>query len=174
MTDGSSSPRRVLHGSRLGFGVTTAALIAVASAGTGLLVTRGTNQLQPSTGRVPPPLAASPQPVPVLVDRAPGSLVAPVRQVPTTPPHRPAPASVPRLPGTSVELPPTAPPEVPPVVVPPVVAPPVVAPPPAEPPPVLGPSVRQSGKAGKAGKASKKQHPAHPDDNGKHLGQLRH
>jgi len=171
VTDGPSAPLRALHTSRVGFGVTTAALVALASSGTGLLVSHANKQLQPATPHALPPLAPSPPAAPVLVDRAPGSLVLPSPLVDGTARaiHR-ALVSAPRQTRRTITGPlvPVSPPEV--VVVPPVVVPPV-APPPVVPPPVLGPSVDPGGKPGKH---DKKPHPAHPDDHGKHLGQLKH
>jgi hypothetical protein len=162
VADGLSLPARVLQSPRVGFGLTTLALVGLASTGTGLLVSHGTSQLQPPVQHVVPTQAPPPL-TPVVVDRAPGTF-------------RPSVPSRPRVVRVVVPAAPqqdrgavTAPPavvDVPPVVdLPPVVGPPVVVPPVLPPGPVLTPSAH-------GGK--KKPHPPHPDDNGKHLGQQKH
>jgi hypothetical protein len=131
--------------SRVGIGVTTVALVALASAGTGILVSHGTKQLaqQPSQ-RVPsvaPAPRVPPTAPPVLVDRAPGSFalppvtLRPVQAPPVAGPPLPAPFAP--LPGVVV---PGA--VVPPAVTPPDVAPPVVTPPDVTPPDVTPPDVK--------------------------------
>jgi hypothetical protein len=148
----------------VGFGLTTLALVGLASTGTGLLVAHGTSQLQPPVQHVVPPVPSPPALTPVVVDRAPGTFRPPVRVV--------TPVSLPD-PGRGAVLPPppavAEPPAVGPVVLPPVVLPPVA--PPVVEPPVLppGPVLSPDTDGGK-----KKPHPAHPDDRGKHLGQLKH
>ena len=160
MGDSQSFSARVLHSPRLGFGAATAALVALASSGTGLLVAHGTNQLQPPAPNLETPQSPSPAGAPVVVDRAPGSLALPPALLDGTARaiHR-ALTAAPRTTRRTVTAPlvPAAPPEV--VVVVPPVVPPVVVP-----PPVLDPDV--SGSHGKG-------HHAH-SDNGKHLGQLKH
>ncbi|HUR51609.1 MAG TPA: hypothetical protein VMZ11_05760 [Mycobacteriales bacterium] len=128
--------------SRIGFGVTTVALVALASASTGVLVSHGTRQLEPHAPQASVPLALPRPAPPVVVDRAPGSL-APVPAV-----HRPAdlPAPVQGPPVVVLPVLPVAPAVVPvvepPVVEPPVVEPPVVAPPVIEPPVIEPPVVK--------------------------------
>jgi hypothetical protein len=169
VADGPSLPARVLQNPRVGFGVTTVALVALASTGTGLLVAHGTKQLQP------PPVISLPTPAveagpPVLVPRAPGTLRPPVAR-PVVAPRVVVPAAQPLpvlepVPAPTPDVTPVVEPPVvePPVVPPPVVEPPVVPPPVVE-PPVVSPDVKGHGK---------KAHPAHPEDNGKHLGQKKH
>ena len=158
-------PTRLLQSPKVGLGVTTAALVALATGGTSLLVSHGTRDLQPSAPVVAAPQVPGVPRTPVVVDHAPGSIALPpahlvVRPRVVPPVPRPVPAVAPPV------VAPVQPPVVaPPAVQPPVVQPPVVQPPVA-PPPVLGPSVtpRRGGHV----------HPDHPDDNGKHLGQLKH
>jgi hypothetical protein len=155
-------PSRILQSPKVGLGVTTAALIALTTTGTTLLLSHGTRDL-----RQPSPVVAAPQPslvprAPVVVDRAPGSITVPGPRTVVVRPVAPQPVVVvPDVPAPPVEGPVITPPVVtPPVVTPPVVEPPVV------PPPVVDPDV----KPGHGHRA----HPAHPDDHGKHLGQLKH
>jgi hypothetical protein len=64
-----------IHGPRIGFGLTTLALAVLASAGTGVLVSEGARQLEPSAPSV---LPADPEPTPVtplVVRRAPGARI---------------------------------------------------------------------------------------------------
>jgi hypothetical protein len=165
-------PSRLLQSPRVGLGVTTAALIALATGGTSLLLSQATNQLQPQAPHAAAPPLLRPDRVPVVVDRAPGSV--PVAGSPVV-----GPARVSR-PAAPVTAPPAAAdplvPVVPPVVIvpevpvlpdlqPPVEEPPVAGPP-AEEPPVLDPDV--TGERGRGGNR-----PPHPDDQGKHLGQLK-
>jgi hypothetical protein len=74
--DSPSLAGRALSLPRISVGVTTAALVALASSGTGLLVTHSAQQLAvaPVTASAVPQAPAPAQPV--LVDRAPGSLSA--------------------------------------------------------------------------------------------------
>ena len=129
----------------------TAALVALATGGTTLLVSHGTRDLQP-----PAPVVAAPQPsppgrAPVVVDRAPGS-------IPVTPAHVVVPPVA--APAVAVPVVPAPPVVVHPEVhgVPPEVPAPVVQPPVVE-PPVLTPAVKGH---------------RHHGNNGKHLGQLKH
>jgi hypothetical protein len=154
-------PSRILQSPKVGLGVTTAALVALATGGTTLLLTHGTRDL-----RTPAPVTAAPQPSavprsPVVVDRAPGSIsLPPSRPVVVRPVAQQPAVAVPAVPAPPVEVPVVTPPVQGPPVTPPVVVPPVV------PPPVLGPDT-ELGHGHRA-------HPAHPDDHGKHLGQLKH
>lgn len=161
MPPGPFRPARVLYSPRFGFALTTLALAGLATTGTGLLVAHGTSQLQPPVSHALVPAPLPPALTPVLVDRAPGSLlptaprsVRTVRVVTVVA----APRDTTRSGGPSVQLPHVVPPHIPPVVVPPVTPPPVVEPP-------VTPSL---------GGGKKKAHPAHPDDKGKHLGQQKH
>ena len=176
----SSSLLPALKSSRLGVGITTVALVALASGTTGVLVSHGTKQLQvPPRHTGPQTQAQAPARTPaVVVDRAPGSITLP-------PPQH---ARAPQLPGPSargpvvqvpvVPVPPVVPPVVeppaPPVEVPPVVGPPVE--PPVVEPPVDGPVVEPDVHGAKHhGKPAVKPHVGQQhEDNGKHLGQLKH
>jgi hypothetical protein len=162
-------PSRILQNPRVGLGVTTAALVALATGGTSLLVSHGTRQLQPV-----PPVAAAPQAsplahAPVVVDRAPGSIALPPAHPAAVRPvaSRPAsdvPVARPDVPvAPPVEQPPSV--TVPPVTEPPVTEPPVTEPPVTE-PPVLEPDISPG--------HGRHPHPDHPQDRGKHLGQLKH
>ena len=161
MADGLSLSARVLQSPRVGFGLTTLALVGLASTGTGLLVAHGTSQLQPPAQHVVPPTPIPPSLTPVVVDRAPGTFrpaAPPVRVVRVV-----VPVPAPQQDQGAVTAPPPAVDE--PVAMPPVAGPPVVVPPVLPPGPVVTPDL---------GGGKKKPHPAHPDDNGKHLGQLKH
>jgi hypothetical protein len=169
VADARSLPARVLQTPRVGFGLTTAALVALASGGTGVLVAHGTSQLQPPAPHLLPSQPSSPPTsAPVLVPGSPGSLALPPALIDRTARgiHRaltqgssrePRRVRLPLVdappPETVVVTPPVLPPVLPPVVLPPVAPPPVVT-------PSLG--------------GKKKPHPAHPDDRGKHLGQEKH
>lgn len=174
----SSLPSRVLNSPRLGFGVTTVALVALASGGTGLLVAQGTKQLQPEAPQLAAPRTSTPPARPVVVDRAPGSLLLPPALVDGTARaiHRalvPAPRQARRT--VTAPLVPASPPEVvvvPPASEPPVLEPPVLEPPVAE-PRVVAPEIEPDAKPGKTGKGHRSQ-PTHPGNKGKHLGQLKH
>ncbi|MDP9182342.1 MAG: hypothetical protein M3P04_06145 [Actinomycetota bacterium] len=180
MTGRAPLSSRLLQSPRVGFGLTTLALVALASGGTSILVSHGTNQLQPDAPRVTPSRSPSPAAAPVLVERAPGSLL-PTSLTGRRAPARPAPVSrsetvAPQV----VEVVPPQPVVVPvPVVAPPVVAPPVVEPPVVE-PPVVGPFIEpptvdpDTLRGSRPGRRAHPPHPPHPDDNGKHLGQLKH
>ena len=130
----------------------TAALVALATGGTTLLVSHGTRELQPPAPVVAAPQVSPPGRAPVVVERAPGSLALPPAHV-VVPPVVELPPSVPVAEPPRADRPdhPVAP-DVP-VVVPPVVPPPVVE------PPVLDPDVKGHSKHG---------------NKGKHLGQLKH
>jgi hypothetical protein len=140
----SSRLRPTLKESRAGIVLTTFALVALASAGTGILVSHSAKQLtqQPRTtattaARAPQLPTVAP---PVLVDRAPGTFVLPPAARPPPPaPHPQHPAPQPPRPRAlgPVALPPVV---EPPLVEPPVVEPPVLEPPVLE-PPVLEPPV---------------------------------
>jgi hypothetical protein len=186
----TESPRPSLKASRAGIGLTTFALVALASAGTGILVSHGAKQLtqQPRTHTTA--AARAPQlpsvPPPVLVDRAPGSFFLPpaVRRPAGTPaPGSALPAPFTPLPEGLVPLgqPPvlTPPDVIPPVVEPPVVEPPVVEPPVVRPPvvtparqpsfvrhdttkPAHKPVKAHQAEPGTAGKPGHAAHPAHP------------
>jgi hypothetical protein len=175
VADGSSLSQRLLQSPRVGFALTTAALVVLASGGTALLVSHGTSQLQPAAPRSFPPRSASPAAGPVLVERAPGSF-APPQVHAIVPAAAPALLAAPPRSSISVQLlppvpvpvpvPPSAPASVPPALEPQAVAPPpVVALPPVVEPPVLDRHTKA---------AHKKPHPSHPDDHGKHLGQHKH
>lgn len=168
---------RLLQSPRVGFAMTTVALVALSSGTTGILVSHGASQLQPVVPHVVPSRAPSPHATPVLVERAPGSLlphsITGVRQ-----PARPAAA-----PARVVDVAPTTPIVVPvPVVEPPVVTPPVPGPPVlgppvvdpgvVEPPVVAGPILEPNTKPNT--NPGRRAHKPHPEDNGKHLGQLKH
>lgn len=171
-------PSRLLHSPKVGLGVATAALVALSTGGTMLLVSHGNHQLQPIAPVVAAPQAPLMPRAPVVVDRAPGTVAAPpTRAVVLRPavvrPQPPAPAEVsPREPAPPVLQPPVVQPPVlnPPVVEPPVLEPPVVDPPvlgpPVVEPPVLDPALAPAHRG--------PTHPEHPDDPGKHLGQLKH
>jgi hypothetical protein len=175
----NSSLLPALKSSRLGVGITTLALVALASGTTGVLVAHGTKQLQnPPRHTGPQTQAQAPSRAPaVVVDRAPGSLTLP-------PPHRPAQLPAPSTGAPDVQVPVVpAPPAVPPVVEPPVTPPVEVPPvlgPPVEPPvvepPDGGPVVEPAGHGAKHhGKPAVTPHVGKQhEDNGKHLGQIKH
>lgn len=145
-------PSRLLTSPKVGLGVATAALVALATGGTTLLVSHGTRDLQP-----PAPVVAAPQPsppgrAPVVVPRAPGSIALPPAHL-VVPPVPAPPAAVPAV-AAPVEHTPRGP-VVPPV---PAVPAPVVEPPVVQ-PPVLSPALQGHGRHG---------------NKGKHLGQLKH
>ena len=160
-------PVRFLQNPKVVLGVSTAALVALATGGTTLLVSHGTRQLQPTAPVVAAPQVTTPPRAPVVVDRAPGSIALPRVRVPVL-----VPAAQPVVPGPVVAPPAAEPPVVePPVVEPPVVEPPVVEPPVVEPPVVGPPVVLDPDVTPGHGHHAR---PAHPEDNGKHLGQLKH
>jgi hypothetical protein len=176
----SSSLLPALKSSRLGVGITTVALVALASGTTGVLVAHGTKQLQaPPRHTGPQTQAQAPARTPaVVVDRAPGSLILPPQharapQLPGPSARRPV-VQVPVVPAPPVEPPVVEPPVTPPVEVPPVLGPPVE--PPVVEPPAGGPVVEPAGHGAKHhGKPAVKPHVGKQhEDNGKHLGQLKH
>lgn len=173
------APTHLLQRPLVGFGLATAALVALVTGGTGLLLSQGARQLQPPAPLAVAPVAPSAPSAPVVVRRPPGSvalppprLAGPVVLGPVAPVVDPEPAA-------PVVEPPAAPPVVqppvdqPPAVEPPVVEPPVVQPPVAEPEerPGRQPRKPEARRDGPKGQGATKEH---PDDRGKHLGQLKH
>lgn len=187
MTPGTPLPARAVTKPRLGVGVTTAALVALASGGTYLLVSHGASQLQPpSVKSLPQEQFRTPSPAPVVVDRAPGSLVGaaphhatreiavvrPVAQeaVPAqavlsgSPTGAPAPATVPSPSPTAGPVPPSSAP-------PPTTS---TTPSPGTPPPSTAPTSSPTSSPGDQDGDEHGERPGHDrHDNGRHLGQLR-
>ncbi len=118
----ADSTLRVVKSPRWGLGVMTFALAALASGGTGLLVSHGTQQLQPPAARTPAPLVPSPATAPVVVDRAPGSVLLPAAlPVGVAPPTSRIPVST--QPDAAIRAEEPQPPVPPARLVPPLVAP---------------------------------------------------
>lgn len=172
-------------GSRLVLGASTCALVLLASGGTAVLVTHGTQGLHPVPLTAPPPVVGNPRPAPtpLVVPPAPGSVLfgpattrpvvrpavhvvgpVPVQDVPAAPEE---PAAEP----PSVVAPPVVP--EPPVVDEPVVDDPVVSPPvPGKDKGVRGPSKGRPDDDDRGFTAVGKK--AHKDNRGHHKGQQKH
>jgi hypothetical protein len=166
-----------LKSSRLGFGVATVALVALATGTTGVLVAHGTKQLQPPATTAAPPVQLPGRTPPVVVDRAPGSLAPRPAQLPQPAqvPEQPVVAPPALSPAPPVEPPVVAPPVAPPVEGPPVEPPTVVVPPEVE-PPFVAPDLDTHGRSWLShGGPTADPHGKKPhQNNGKHLGQVKH